>query len=213
MRGGYIKYALIGLAPYSFNFDLTKSFELNFQLLQFFVAYDDIHNLWMPKETYRKLFNENYLNFRLPLGNTKISSVSELSLNKPVRYMSYRERIKSRQLIDGWKNKDFPETKKENVQILDDYLTLCEKNNVRPIMFIPPFTEGYKKYFSKQKLEEFYYLIHEAQKKHSFALFFDGWKLQGFSDEHFHDAAHLNIQGAAKFSAILNNAIESLEKG
>lgn len=212
MRGGYIKYALIGLAPYSFNFDLTKSFELNFQLLQFFIAYDDVHNLWIPKDSYRKLFNENYLNVRIPLGNNKINSVSGLNLNKPVRYMNYKERITSRKLIDGWKNKDFPETKKENSKILDGYLTLCEKNNVRPIMFLPPFTEGYKKYFSRQKLDEFYYLIREAQKKHSSAIFFDGWKLPGFSDEHFHDAAHLNIQGAAKFSTILNNVIEQLEK-
>ena len=167
----------------------------------------------MPKDNYRKLFNENYLNVRIPLGNAKINSVSRLSLNKPVRHMNYKERVKSRKLIDGWKAKDYTETVKENSKILDDYLTLCEKNNVRPIMFLPPFTAGYIKHFSRQKLDEFYYLIGEAQKKHPSALFFDGWKLQGFSDEHFHDAAHLNIQGAAKFSAIFNKAIESLEKG
>ena len=125
--------------------------------------------------------------------------------------MSYKERIDSRRLIDGWKDKNYPETVKENVQILDDYLALCEKNNVCPIMFLPPFTEGYKKYFSKQKLDEFYCLVRDAQKKHPSAKFLDGWKLPGFSDGYFHDAAHLNIAGAKRFSEIFSRIIEDFE--
>ena len=211
-RGGYIKYALIGLAPYSFHFDVSKSFLLNFQLPVFFIAFDDTHNLWLPKNQYRNLFNPGYLSLRLTLDNVKINNVSPLNLSV-INYMKFQERIDTRRLIDSWKNKNFPETVKENVKILDDYLTLCEKNNVRPIMFLPPFTKGYQKYFSKQKLDEFYCIVRDAHKKHSTLRFFDGWQLEGFHDGDFHDAAHLNIQGAAKFSTILKNAIESLEKG
>jgi len=73
-------------------------------------------------------------------------------------------------------------------------------------------TEGYMKYSSRQKLDEFYYIVQTAQKKFSSAVFFDGWKLKAFDDTNFWDVNHLNIKGAAKFSAILNNFIETLEK-
>lgn len=90
-------------------------------------------------------------------------------------------------------------------------MTLCEENNIRPIMFLPPMTEGYMKYFSRQKLDEFYYLVEQACRKHSSAIFIDGWRLQGFTDEDFLDVDHMNIRGAAKFSAFLNDFIESLK--
>ena len=44
-----------------------------------------------------------------------------------------------------------------------------------------------------------------------YAYFVDGWKLSGFSDDDFYDVSHMNIQGSAKFSAILNDFIEQLE--
>ena len=72
-------------------------------------------------------------------------------------------------------------------------------------------SEGYIKHFSKQKIDEFYYLVCEAQKKHLSTVFIDGWKIQVFSDEDFGDVDHLNFQGAAKFSTILNNIIENIE--
>ena len=133
-------------------------------------------------------------------------------LSDKVQHMSFYSRFNARERIDVWKDRDFPETFKENVKILDDYLTLCEDTNVRPIMFLPPMTYGYMKYFSRKKLDEFYYLVREAQKKHSSAVFFDGWKLPFFPDNDFFDVDHMNIQGAAKFSTILNDFIEGLER-
>ena len=84
-------------------------------------------------------------------------------------------------------------------------------SNKLEVMFLPPMTEGYMRYFSKQKLDEFYYLIDSAMKKHSSAVFVDGWKLPGFSDSDFFDVSHLNLQGSTKFSAILNDFVEQLE--
>ena len=90
-------------------------------------------------------------------------------------------------------------------------MTLCEEKNIRPIIFLMPTTEGDIKHFNKQRLDEFYYLVGQACKNHSSAVFVDGWKLQGLSDTDFYDVQHLNIQGAAKFSAYLNDIIEQLD--
>ncbi len=112
-----------------------------------------------------------------------------------------------------WAARRFPETRAENIKIFDDYLTLCDKNNVRPIIFLPPVSIGYAKYFSKQMIDELRYLVMTAINKHSEAIFFDGWNLlKHFSDEDFADVDHLNFQGATKFSAIFDSLIEELEK-
>lgn len=209
--GGYSKlhYALIGLAPYSFLYDLSKGYLENFRLLRYLIALDDLHNFWMSKTGYASLFNKNFLSFQPP--PTEIDVNLRSPGNIPVQLMGYKERLASRERIEVWTRKNYPETRAENVKILDDYLTLCEENNIRPVMFLPPMTEGFIKYFHKQKLEEFYYLVGQACKKHPSAVFIDGWKLQGLTDADFRDVDHVNIIGAAKFSTFLNSVIEQLD--
>ena len=205
--GRHIKYALIGLAPYSFHYDASKVYGAG-NLAQYAVALNDVHNFWLPIEKYTTLLNPAYLNtkFECPPYLNCISYVGST-----VNHITAGERFKALDRFDEWKSKNYPETIKENVKILDDYLKLCEENNVRAIIFLPPMTYGYMKYFSRKKLDEFYYLVREAQKKHTSAIFFDGWKLQGFSDDDFSDVAHLNFNGGSKFSTILNEFIENLE--
>ena len=199
---------MIGMNPYNFNSDQSKGSANLFLLLQYVIALNDLHNFWMPVEQYKSLFQEEFLDLRLPV-DAEIDCVHPLP--NTVIHMNLQQYMKARERIDIWQYRDFPETRDEYIKILDDYLTLCENNNVRPIMFLPPFTVGYKKHFNKKMLNEFYYLIHEAQKKHSSAIFLDGWQIS-FPDIDFWDTDHLNIQGAAKFSTILNNLIEELER-
>ena len=211
MWGGHrkLRYALIGLSMYTFHFDQSRLYAENFRLLQYAIAFKDLHNFFMPTEDYLKLFREEYLSFKLPLAEQ--FDVIGVHADNILRLMTFHNKIGARERIDKWESRNFPKTRAENIKILDDYLTLCEENHIRPIMFLPPMTEGYAKHFSKQKLDEFYYLVKKACGKHSSAIFIDGWKLQGFTDEDFFDVDHMNIQGAAKFSAFLNDFIESLE--
>lgn len=200
-----LRYALIGLAPYSFHYDLSNVFGYRYILLQYFIAFNDLHNFFVPADVYKKFIRKEYFELKFP---TEPFYSEAIPRNKK---MDQEARLNSREIIDGWSEKDYPETREENIKILDDYLTLCEENNIRPIMFLPPMTEGYKKHFNRQKIDEFYYLVGQACRKHSTAIFVNGWKLQGLTDADFYDVFHMNIQGAAKFSAFLNDFIESLE--
>lgn len=128
-----------------------------------------------------------------------------------LQLLTQQQRLKIRDNIDLWADKNYPDTRAENIKILDDYLTLCARNRIRPIIFLPPMSTVYKKYFSKQKLDEFYYLVGQACQKHPYAVFIDGWKLQGFTDADFRDIDHMNVYGAAKFSTFLNSVIEQLD--
>ena len=182
----------------------------NWRLAQYAISFGDLHNFWMPAEEYLKLFNAAYLSARLP---TEPLDRNNVYLERPSRqFMTWVERLNMLDVIAPWDNKEYPATRAENVKILDEYLTLCEENDIRPIMFLPPQTEVYRKYFNKKLLDEFYYLIGQACKKYPSAIFIDGWKLHGVTDADFYDVWHMNIYGAAKFSTVLNNFIEQLER-
>ncbi len=209
-RGGGLKlnYALIGLAPYSFHYDLSNTPRNQFILLQHLIAFGDLHNFHVPNKEYRKIFSEKYLSTKIPLEPFDLNDPFMVKGNLGV--MTPYLRLISRKNIDTWSKRYFQNTRDENIKILDDYLTLCEKNKIRPIIFLPPMSEGYVKYFSKQKLDEFYYIVNCAIKKHPSAVFVDGFNLPFLTDRDFADVDHLNTQGASKFSIFLNEFIEGL---
>ena len=208
--GGHkrIRYALIGLAAYVFHYDQSKSLN-HLRLWQYLIALGDLHNFHMSVEVCKKFFREEYLSTKIPLEPFNVNN--PYLAKPPMSFMTPQSRLEVRNSAELWTEKNYPETRDENVKILDEYLTLCEDNNIRPIMFLPPSTEGYKKHFGKKKLDEFYYLVRQACRKHSSAIFIDGWKLQGVTDADFYDYGHMNIQGAAKFSSFLNDFIERLD--
>lgn len=146
----------------------------------------------------------------MPIKDFDINNV--MFEKTPLRFMNFKSRLGARERSEVWDKKCYPDTLKEYVKIFDAYLELCKKNNVRPIIFLTPVSECYSKYFSKKLLDEFNYYVNEVIKKFPNAVFVDGWKLKSFDDSDFYDVDHLNIKGAAKFSTILNNVIEQLEK-
>lgn len=203
-----ISHALIGLTPYSFHYDLSKTFRFRFQMLYYLIAHNDLHNFYIPIDEYRKFFCEEFLEMRMPLEPFDVNNPFGV---KKARLMKPEDRLKVLQAAKGWAHKYYSETRDENIKILDEYLTFCEENNIRPIMFVVPVTEGYIKHYSKQLREEFLYLVGAACRKHPGAVFLDGWNLRGLTDADFYECTHMNIMGAAKFSAFLNDFIEQLK--
>ena len=88
---------------------------------------------------------------------------------------------------------------------------MCKSNDVVPIVTIFPVLNIWREFFSKRLIDEFYFIISEAQKKYSFHFLdmfeFDS-KLQ-LND--FQDTSHLNINGAKKVSKYINDYIMKLE--
>lgn len=199
-----LRYALIGLAPYSFHFDLSKTFVLKCRILPYFIVFNDVHNFPIPADVYKNFIRKEWLAKKFPLKNVNLNGV------KSPKVMA--NPLDNNDGIRPWTGKYYQETHDENIKILDDYLTLCEKNNIRPVMFMAPLTEKYIANFNKQLLDEFYDLVGQARQKHPSALFVDGYKWKGTTYADFYDHQHVNFRGAAKFSTYLNNFIENLEK-
>lgn len=199
------RYALIGLAPYSFHFDLSKTGRLLLQsrLLPYLIAFNDLHNFSVPIDLYKKFFREGWLTRKFSLRKIELNGVKSQKV------------IEKKVILNGktnnWIGKYYPATRDENVKILDEYLTLCEENNIRPVMFRAPVTEKYMANFNPRLLEEFLALVEQARQKHPGAVFVDGWTLNLVTYADFYDHGHMNVHGAAKFSSYLNDFIEKLE--
>ena len=206
MRGGHnlIRYALIGLAPYVFHFDLSKTYIYKSRVLPYLIAFNDIHNLPVPFDVYKSLFSEEWL--------TKKPSIAKVNLNGVKSLRVIVNPLATNKGFTDWGKKYYPSTRDENIKTLDNYLALCEENNIRPVMFTACSSEKFKANFNKQMLEEFHQLVEQALQNHSSARFVDGWKLDGFTYNDFYDHAHMNVHGASKFSAYLNDFIEQLER-
>lgn len=202
---GKLRYALIGLAPYSFHFDLSKTGRLLLQsrLLPYFIAFKDLHNFPVPADVYKNFFREEWL--------TKEFTTGKINLNGVKSQRIMEQKVVRSGKTNTWAGKYYPETRDENVKILDEYLTLCEENNIRPVMFRAPVTEKYMANFNPRLLEEFLALVEQARQKHPGAVFVDGWTLNLVTYADFYDHGHMNVHGAAKFSAYLNDFIEQLE--
>ena len=205
-----LRYALIGLAPYSFHYDLSKTQMFKYRMLQHIMVFNDGHNFFVPVEVYKKFFSKEWWTKKISFESFDVKSPHRSNWEKIMENKSMGEQAINA-AAPAWVGKYYPETRDENIKILDDYLTLCEENNIRPVMFRVRVTEKYMANFNKRLLEEFYVLVEQACQKHPSAVFFDGWKLKDFTYADFFDHGHLNVHGAAKFSAYLNDFIEELE--
>lgn len=231
--GGHstIRYALIGLAPYSLHNDMSKSINLQFLILWYLIGFNDLHNFFVPIAVYRKFFREEYLNKKIPLEpfdindpfhvkkylgkvyrgeNSEESTITDSSKVVQSKFDGSTAKEAPVRADGKGGRKNFPATCRENIKILDDYLTLCEENNIRPIMFLAPMPQVYMENYFKPQIEEFRYIVAEACLKHPTACFVDGWKLNFITDNDFYDKGHMNLQGATKFSTYLNDFIETL---
>ena len=173
------------------------------RLLPYLIAFNDIHNFPIPIDVYKKFLSEEWLTQKVSIEKVNINGI------KSHKIMT-KEEIQNEK-TKTWAGKSYPQTRDANIKILDDYLTLCEENNIRPIMFRVIVSEKYMANFNKELLAEFDALVEQALQKHPSACFVDGWKLSGYKYAYFYNHAHMNVKGAKKFSAYLNDFIEQLE--
>ena len=207
---GKIRYALINLAPYSFHYDLSQADNLQFLMLHYLLAFDDLHNFRLSAAEYRKFLREKYLSMRLPLEPFDVNN--PFYVKSSLRFMTPESKLRALKSRKKVGRKNFPATRAENVKILDEYLTLCEQNSIRPIIFLTPMSELYMKHYPNKNMNEFRFLVNQACRKHSSAIFIDGWEIDNLmTDKDFYDYGHMNIQGAAKFSMFLSEFIGGLE--
>ena len=83
-----LQYALIGLTPYSFNYDQSVDYDFNYGLLPYFIALEDLHNFHMSVAEYKSLFKENYLSQKFSFEDIDSLKKSRESVMMPLEKKS-----------------------------------------------------------------------------------------------------------------------------
>lgn len=213
-----LKYVIIGLSYYSFQYDLSQSIYKN-RVWYYYIISNSIHNyknsefINFIKDFYKKtniILNKNHIKIiweHIINPNYK-SFLKKSSQLKPFNSKILDEKDKAK-IINGIKklfNKDYPNTVKENKKIFKDFLELLKINNIKPIIVTSPQTEIYCKYISENIKNEFKNILYEFKQKYNFQVL-DYTYSDKFNDNDFYDFSHMNIDGSIKFTKILENDI------
>lgn len=200
-----LRYCLIGMSYYSFQYDMSLSSMKN-KVLLYYETMGLYHNnpgiietfedYCISKKIADKLFeveNDGKYSFenqgRIPFGHQQNKyEIGKIQAERDC-------------------NKNYPETVRENKEILRFYLQLLKDNNIKPIIVIFPVTKYYRKYFSNQIKNEFYDILDEIRIDFDFQ-YIDCFDLDIFEDNYFYDVSHLNYEGAEIFTKILNKIIQ-----
>ena len=196
-----IKFVLIGLAPYSFRYDNAESFSVCSRNLQYMLALD------LPPKTFhdrllRVLVSDDVKNFFAQI------TAEQADLNFDGIKRNFYSEISAKAAIDfeaelnNLTKKFYPETIKENLQILKDYIKLCLANGAKPIGVVFPFAPAIRNNFSRELLNLFRAAINQLEESYDFKCvdMFDF----NLGYDFFHDMTHLNWSGISLANALIS---------
>ena len=207
--GQSFRYGLINLHPYSFHYDLSQTKD-KFLVLAYALLLKDTHNYWISYTDMEKIFKQEFLMIQPDFTNMNIHDMNgnKMKMNHPMQVVDV---LKGRARAEEWRTRRYPETVRENKKILLQYIRLCQKNKVEPLLCVLPCTALYRKYFSPQMLDEFYYIVGTIQRETG-VKFFDYYAAEGFSYQEYRDCDHLNLSGSLKMTEIMNRALAAIDE-
>lgn len=197
-----IKYVIIGLCYYTFQYDMSLSKKRD-RVMLYYDILKIVHNFHqselflkeykVEKEILNKLIKKKDSLYMFNMSNN--------ILTEGITNSNYGAKMA---IMDS--NKNYPKTVLENKNILKEYLQFLNKHNIEPIIVIPPTSSSYSTFFSKEIENEFQQIILQLQQKNKFQ-YIDCFRNENFNDKDFYDPSHLNKNGAIKFTSILNDKI------
>jgi len=193
-----LKYCIIGLAYYSFDYDLSKTSESTrihryLPMLHMAPNYLNIPQLSIIHYDY---LNTNFKNDYLSISNAKRNTVM-YSDNKEVQEYIARHHSEM----------NHPDTVTVNKKVFRDYLELLKIHNIKPIVVISPTSKQHYQYFENSTLKDrFYSILNEFEREYKFQIL-DYFDSNLFVDSDFWDYSHMNKNGADKFTQMLRKEI------
>ena len=206
------KYALLGAAPFSLHYDVSKS-HVTWRLLPYLIAFSDVRNFYIPIEILKAIFTAEFLNPRRIYRGGGVYDFNDRigSREKNDRPLGVGDRIASRASAEHWNNRFFPETKKENLSYLRKSIDICLKNHTIPIITIYPLSIIYRRFFSKKLLDEFYFEIKKIAEETG-ALIWNYYEYKGIKLEDYLDIQHMRLyDGAKKFTPVVDADLKKLD--
>lgn len=200
-----IKYCIIGLSYYAFQYDMSLS-AMKDKVILYYEAINKCHHNYEMKNISDDYFISKKIADKILKRNENGNYIYRFSKYVPFSQVENKKELGTIQAKRDC-NKNYPLTVKENKQIFEDYLKLLKANNIKAIVAVFPTTRYYSEKFSSKIENEFKSIIKEFKYKYDFK-YIDYFRSDLFDDNDFADVSHLNSRGAEKFTKILNEYIQ-----
>lgn len=192
-----LKYVIIGLSYYSFEYDLSKSTG-SWQMLRYYPYIENMHNLISPQ------YQEDY--YLKEIKNIESISIPKGIINYDLRKFDLNE-LEGEITARADFKKNHPPTVFENKRILMDYIKILTDNKIKPIFVIMPVTKYYSKYCSSSIRKRFYDNLNEVIENNTKVQVLDYFDKMNYPDSYYYHINHLNKRGAIAFTEQLNQDI------
>ena len=206
-----IKNVIVGFAPYSLRYDLSKT-RFDYRLYYYtgiLPNYDVHNNVTLKKEL--KEYKRQIDIFVSVFGREIFDDLFE-----KVAIKSQIEGLEHRHFIFNSKNvseedkiemakkfqKPFEETLLENKQIISEYIEYALEHNVKVYLFLPPFSNWFKSNWDVNYVNELLKYIDILSEQYDFTLI--NLLDINLPDYYFGDYAHLNDLGSIYVSSIID---------
>lgn len=202
-----LKYCIIGLSYYSFQYDMSLS-SIKSKVSLYYEVLGLLHNNLDISGISNDYFYSRNIADKIFRINESGKYVNKYDIIKSVPNYKTKEELGKIQAERDC-NKNYPQTVEENKIIFKDYMNLLKENNIKPIIIIFPTTEYYYNFFSSRIENEFKRIMLQMSEEFDFE-YLDLFRDNNFDNEKdFGDVSHLNNHGAQKIAKILNNFIKS----
>lgn len=209
-RGTY-KFALIGLAPYSFDYDSSLAFSSSFYPLYYYPIFRDFKDSYMGKDLMKNLLNDQMYDHLM-----QNSDAMKADLNRMFIKNSYMNASFSRDMAlsveneaESLNNKNYPETVSENINLLHRYVRLLKEYNITPVFCILPFSKLLRKFYEKEKISCFRNIIKKFKEQYAIEVI-DFWDAD-IENKYFYNLSHLNKDGSTLISKMIYERINHLK--
>ena len=202
------RFCLIGLSPYSFGYDIAHSFSAQFYLFQYALVFHEWPEDCMATPLYKAFCSENF--------QQQFQWITKADADPNYQGIKQgfspdiipRDLLNFEQELQDISGKKAPTCVNKNIQVLTDYLTLCQQHEVLPILLVLPFSPLIRSHYPGDELQQFYILLAYFQAKYAVTLldFFQ----EPLDYTHFYNLTHLNQKGAAVISQKINHAIKNM---
>ena len=216
-RGGRLKYCIIGMDFYRLWYDLSLSPENNVRMLCYYKRLRSMHHchdfdytLSKYEEDIRacdELMIENYIDI-----DYCRNFHPELYYEKEVKdqyFPSEEEYSRDCNEVKKVFDKPYSSTFKENYGIIERYLKFLHMNEIKVLVYIPPFPEIFNRFTSCEMKQKTLNVLQHLKEKYGFE-FLDLSCDMRFTGECFADWSHLNTRGANIATEILNNFMDEI---
>lgn len=198
-RGTY-SFALIGLAPYSFEYDSSRAFSSSFYPLYYYPFFRDFQDSYIGRELIKNSDAMKADLNRMFIKNTYLNNCFSMDMV-----------LGAQNEADSLNNKNYPETVSENIDLLHSYICLLQKHNIVPVFCIFPFSKVLRKFYEKEKIYCFRNIIETFKKQYTIEVI-DLWDID-IENKYFYNLSHLNKDGSIVVSQMIYEKINHLKNG